>query len=84
MHRESRNDSASFLRFSECIVILSQVDSELSFEQQMALHALETAVLCLFPNPYTHLNLKQSFIKFEKVEANYKGVHSGLCVIKAF
>ncbi len=56
MHRESRNDSASILRFSECIAI--PLESELSFEQQMALHALETAVLCLFPNPYTHLNLK--------------------------
>ncbi len=54
MHRESRNDS---MRFSECIAILSRVDSEVSFEQQVALHALETAVLCLFPNPYTHSNL---------------------------
>ncbi len=36
----------------------SGIDSELSVEQQMALHALETAELCLFPNPYTHLNLK--------------------------
>ncbi len=36
----------------------SGIDSELSFEQQMVLHALESAVLCLFPNPYTHLNLK--------------------------
>ncbi len=35
----------------------SGIDSELNFEQKMALHALETAVLCLFPNPYTHLNL---------------------------
>ncbi len=35
----------------------SGIDSETSFEHQMALHALETAVLCLFPNPYTHLNL---------------------------
>ncbi len=56
----------------------SGIDSELSFEQQVALHALETDVLCLFPNPYTHLNLKYSFIKLEKVEVNYKGVHSGL------
>ncbi len=44
MHRELRNDSASILRFSECVAI-SRVDSEHSFEQQMALHALETAVL---------------------------------------
>ncbi len=58
MHCESRNYSVSILRFSECIAILSRVDSELSFEQQMVLHALESAVLCLFPNPYTHLNLK--------------------------
>ncbi len=58
MNRESRNDSASILRFSDCIVIHSRVDSELSFEQQMALHALETAALCLFPNPYTHLEPK--------------------------
>ncbi len=36
----------------------SGIDSEPSFEQQMALHALETAVRCLFPNPYTHLKLK--------------------------
>ncbi len=36
----------------------SGIDSELSVEQQVALHALETAELCLFPNPYTHLNLK--------------------------
>ncbi len=57
MHRESRNDSASILRFSECIDS-SGVDSELSLEQQVALHASETAVLRLFPNPYTHLNLK--------------------------
>ncbi len=42
MHHESRNDSASILRFSECIAILSRVDSEFSFEQQMALHASET------------------------------------------
>ncbi len=27
----------------------SGIDSELRFEQQMALHASETAVLCLFP-----------------------------------
>ncbi len=54
----------------------SGIDSELSFEHQMALHALETAVLCLFPNPYTHLTLKYSFINLEKVEVNYKGVHS--------
>ncbi len=44
MHCKSRNDSAWILRFSECIAILSRVDSELSFEQQVALHALETAV----------------------------------------
>ncbi len=31
MHRQSRNDSASVLRFSECMAILSRVDSELSF-----------------------------------------------------
>ncbi len=58
MHRESRNDSALILIFSECMAILSGIDSELSFEQQVALHASETAVLCLFPNPYTHSNLK--------------------------
>ncbi len=58
MHCKSRNYSVSILRFSECIAILSRIDSELSFEQQMVLHALESAVLCLFPNPYMHLNLK--------------------------
>ncbi len=58
MHPESRIDSALILRFSECIAILSRVNSELSFEHQMALHTLETAVLCVFSNPYTHLNLK--------------------------
>ncbi len=36
----------------------SGINSELSFEQQMALYALETAVLCFFPNPYIYLNLK--------------------------
>ncbi len=46
---------AMILRFAES---LSGVDSELSFEQQMALHASETAVLCSFPNPYTHSNLQ--------------------------
>ncbi len=54
MHRESRNDSEIFRMHRDS----SGIDSELSFEQQMALHALETAVLCSFPNPYTHLNLK--------------------------
>ncbi len=34
MHRESRNDSASALRFSECMAILSRVDSELSFDTE--------------------------------------------------
>ncbi len=58
MHRESRNDSASILRFFRMHRDSSGIDSELSFEQQMARRALETAVLCLFPNPYTHLNLK--------------------------
>ncbi len=51
MHHKSRNDSASILRFYECVTILSRV--EFSFEQQVALHASGTAVLCLFPNPYT-------------------------------
>ncbi len=58
MHRESRNDSTLILIFSECMAILSGVDSEVSCEQQVALHASETAVLCSFPNPYTHSNLK--------------------------
>ncbi len=31
---------STILRFSECIMILHRVDSKLSFEQQMALHAL--------------------------------------------
>ncbi len=31
MHRESRNDSALILRVSECMAILSRVDSERSF-----------------------------------------------------
>ncbi len=39
MHLESRNDSASVLRFFECMAI-----HEFSFEQQMALHASEIAV----------------------------------------
>ncbi len=34
------------------------LDSEVSFEQQVALHASETDVLCSFTNPYTHSNLK--------------------------
>ncbi len=45
----------------------------------MALHALESAILCLFPNPYTHtLEPKIIIHKISKVEVNYKGVHSGL------
>ncbi len=54
MHRESRNDSDIFRMHRDS----SGIDSELSFEQQVALHASETDVLRLFPNPYTHLNLK--------------------------
>ncbi len=45
-------------KINQCIVTLSGVDSEVSFEQQVALHASETAELCSSPNPYTHVNLK--------------------------
>ncbi len=65
MHHKSRNDSASILRSSECVEILSRVDSELSFEQQMALLALETALLGLFPN---NLNLTYLFIKCKRLK----------------
>ncbi len=54
MNLESRNDSVIFQMHRDS----SGIDSELSFEQQKVLHVLETAVLCLFPNPYTYLNLK--------------------------
>ncbi len=65
MHLESRNDSASVLRFSECMAI-----HEFSFEQQMALHASEIAV----SNALHTLEPKIIIRKFEKVEASYKGL----------
>ncbi len=67
------------------IAILSPTILSLVFNQMRddAEIALETPVFCLLPIPHTHTPLdpsvKSSFIKFGKVEANYKD--KALCLI---
>ncbi len=79
MHRDSlSNDSGSILRISKSILrlVFNQMWDDAEF-------ALETHVFCLLPIPHTHtpleLSIKQSFIKFRKVEANYKDIHGLHC-----
>ncbi len=72
-----------FWDFLEYIANLSRVDSELNFEQQMALHALETDVLCLFSNPDTPYTVIDKMRKGLKQRCSQWAVHLS-CVIKAF
>ncbi len=84
MHRDSlSNDSGSILIISESI--LSLVFNQMCDDAEFA---LETPVFCLLPiHTRTPLepSVKLSFIKFGKVEANYKdirGLHCTGCAVR--
>ncbi len=77
-HNTLSNDSGSILRISESILslVFNQMCNDAEF-------ALEIPVFCSLPISHIHIPLepsvKLSFIKFGKVEANYKDIHGLHC-----